>query len=115
MNDDDRLDRSDSGGTGGGGLAETIRAKLASAFAPERLEVVDESERHRGHSGWREGGETHFRVVMRAPALGPMSRVERSRRVHGVLAEELAGRVHALALDLAGTEAPSPRAGDASG
>jgi BolA family transcriptional regulator, general stress-responsive regulator len=84
-------------------MAERIRAKLTEAFAPDRLEVIDESERHRGHAGWREGGETHFRVVMRADALGPLSRVERSRRVHGVLAEELATRVHALALDLGGS------------
>lgn len=88
-------------------LAETIRAKLAAAFAPSRLEVTDESERHRGHSGWREGGETHFRVVMRAASLGALSRVERSRRVHAVLADELADRVHALALDLAGEDGPA--------
>jgi BolA family transcriptional regulator, general stress-responsive regulator len=81
-------------------VADKINRKLTEAFAPEHLEVIDESERHRGHSGWREGGETHFRVVMRAAALAPLSRVERSRRVHGVLADELATRVHALALDL---------------
>ena len=83
-------------------LREAIRAKLAAAFEPDRLEVIDESERHRGHAGWREGGGTHFRVVMRAGALGKLSRVERGRQVHRVLAEELKGRVHALALDLAG-------------
>jgi BolA protein len=84
-------------------VADKITLKLTEAFAPEHLEVVDESERHRGHSGWREGGETHFRVVMRAAGLGPLSRVERSRRVHAVLADELATRVHALALDLGGS------------
>ena len=81
--------------------ADKIRRKLTEAFAPEHLEVIDESERHRGHSGWREGGETHFRVVMRARILGDLPRVERSRRVHRVLSEELATGVHALALDLA--------------
>ena len=65
--------------------------------------MIDESEQHRGHGGWREGGETHFRVVMRAESLGGLSRVERSRAVHKVLAPELAGGVHALALDLAGS------------
>jgi BolA protein len=83
------------------GTAARIEAKLRAAFAPERLEVVDESERHRGHAGWREGGETHFRVTMRAAALDGLGRVERSRAVHRVLADELAGGVHALALDLA--------------
>jgi BolA protein len=81
--------------------ADILRAKLTAAFQPDYLEVVDESEAHRGHAGWREGGGTHFRVVMRAAALGGLSRVERSRAVHRVLAEELAGGVHALALDLA--------------
>jgi BolA family transcriptional regulator, general stress-responsive regulator len=82
--------------------AETIRAKLAAAFAPGHLEVIDESEHHRGHGGWREGGNTHFKVVMRASALKGLSRVERSRAVHNALADELAGGVHALALDLSG-------------
>jgi BolA protein len=80
--------------------AAALRAKLTAAFAPDLLEVVDESEQHRGHAGWREGGGTHFRVVMRASALDGLSRVERSRAVHRVLADELAGGVHALALDL---------------
>jgi BolA family transcriptional regulator, general stress-responsive regulator len=83
--------------------AGAIRAKLDAAFAPAHLEVIDESERHRGHAGWREGGETHFRVVMRARAFDGMSRIERSRAVHAALREELADRVHALALDLDGT------------
>jgi BolA protein len=82
-------------------VAAILRAKLDAAFAPDHLEVVDESEQHRGHAGWRDGGETHFRVVMRSPALAGMSRIDRSRAVHAVLREELAGRVHALALDLA--------------
>lgn len=81
-------------------LADTMAQKLRAAFAPDRLEVIDESENHRGHAGWRDGGETHFRVVMHAKALAPLSRIERSRAVHAALAEELAGRVHALALDL---------------
>jgi BolA protein len=83
-----------------GDVTETLRGKLTEAFHPTHLEVIDESEQHRGHDGWREGGETHFRVVMRAPGLAGLSRVERSRAVHKVLEAELAGRVHALALDL---------------
>ncbi len=81
-------------------IAEILHEKLAAAFLPDHLEVIDESESHRGHGGWREGGETHFRVVMRAPSLHGLNRVERSRAVHKVLADELALRVHALALDL---------------
>jgi BolA protein len=86
-----------------GGTADRIEAKLRAAFRPEHLEVIDESERHRGHAGWREGGQTHFRVVMRASAFDGVGRVERSRAVHRALADELAGGVHALALELAGS------------
>lgn len=81
-------------------VAEQIESKLNAAFSPEALEVLDESHQHEGHSGWREGGQTHFRVKMRAAALAEMSRVARSRAVHKALEEELAGPVHALALEL---------------
>lgn len=80
---------------------EHLERKLRAAFAPTDLQVIDESEQHRGHGGWREGGGTHYRVVMRAPGFAGMSRIARSRAVHAALAEELAGGVHALALDLA--------------
>lgn len=83
--------------------AQVLRDKLTAAFAPEAIEVFDESEQHRGHGGWREGGGTHFRVVMRAASFDGMTRLARSRAVHGVLREELAGGLHALALDLAGS------------
>ena len=86
-------------------MAQTIETKLTETFAPESVLVIDESEQHRGHGGWREGGETHFKVVMRAGAFNGLSRVDRSRRVHAVLRVELATSVHALALDLSGTEA----------
>ncbi len=90
-------------------VADRLRARLAASFAPSHLEVIDESESHRGHGGWREGGETHFRVVMRAAAFDGISRVARSRAVHAVLRDELSGPVHALALDLGG-EAERPPA-----
>jgi BolA protein len=81
---------------------DILKRKLEAAFRPEHLEVIDESEQHRGHGGWREGGGTHFRIVMRAAAFDRLGRVERSRAVHRVLAEDLAGGVHALALELSG-------------
>lgn len=86
-------------------MADTIRTKLVAAFAPARLDVIDESHQHHGHSGWREGGETHFRVVIRADAFNGQSRVARQRAVNAALREELAGSVHALALDVDGTAA----------
>lgn len=75
-----------------------IEAKLRDAFAPDLLTVIDELHRHEGHAGWREGGETYFRVEIVAPAFAGVARTERHRRVHRALAEELAGGVHALAL-----------------
>jgi BolA protein len=80
-----------------------MRSKLEEAFAPTELEIIDESEQHKGHGGYREGGETHFRVRMITPAFDGMSRVARSRAVHKVVAAELEERVHALALELSGT------------
>ena len=75
-----------------------IEEKLVATFAPTALEVIDESHLHKGHGGWREGGETHFRVVISAPAFAEMSRVARHRAVNECLAEELANGVHALAI-----------------
>jgi len=77
-------------------VAETITAKLTAALQPEHLEVVDESHKHHGHAGWREGGETHFHVSLVAQAFAGRSRLERQRAVYAALAEELAGPVHAL-------------------
>jgi BolA protein len=79
-----------------------MRAKLQAAFSPATLEVFDESEQHRGHGGWREGGETHFRIRIAAAAFDGMSRVERQRAVNRALADDLAGGVHALALEVTG-------------
>ena len=79
-------------------VAETIRAKLTAALAPERLEIVDESDQHAGHAGAREGGESHFRLLIVAGAFAGKSRVERQRMIYGLLAEEMSGPVHALAL-----------------
>jgi BolA protein len=79
-------------------MTDTLRAKLTAAFAPVRLDIVDESERHRGHGGWREGGESHFRVEIVSAAFEGLSRIERQRRVFDLLADEMAGPIHALAL-----------------
>lgn len=83
-------------------VTEEIRSRLEDTFRPTRLEVVDESERHRGHAGYQEGGESHFRVTISAPTFGPMSRIERHRAVHDALGKDLVGRIHALALKISG-------------
>lgn len=81
-------------------VADEMREKLEAAFAPHVLEIVDESERHRGHAGYREGGQSHFRLTIAAEAFGGMSRIERHRAVHRALGAELVGRIHALALTI---------------
>ena len=81
-------------------MADTIAGKLKEALSPREIDVRDVSHRHAGHSGWREGGETHFEVVLRADRFAGMNRVARHRLVNSILAEELAGGVHALQLDL---------------
>ncbi len=75
-----------------------IEDKLQKALQPESLRVVDESHLHAGHSGSRPGGESHFRVYVVASAFAGKGRIERHRLVNSVLAEELAGPVHALAV-----------------
>jgi BolA protein len=89
---------------------QTITDKLTAAFQPSFLNVIDESEKHRGHGGWREGGETHFRVQIAAPAFEGMNRVARHRAVNELLADELAAGVHALALEIRADSEPDPRA-----
>jgi BolA protein len=77
---------------------DDITKKLREAFAPQSLDVIDESHLHEGHSGHRPGGETHFRVNIVSPAFEGKSRVDRHRMVNTTLAAELAGTVHALAV-----------------
>ena len=85
-----------------------IEKKLAAALAPQRLSVVDESHRHVGHAGARPQGETHFRVEIVSPAFAGLSRVARQRLVYDVLAAELKGPVHALALQTRTPEEDHP-------
>jgi len=79
-------------------VAETIRQKLTARFAPVRLEIEDESQRHAGHAGARPEGETHFSVTIVSAVFVGESRVARQRLVYQTLAAELATRVHALSL-----------------
>ncbi len=81
-----------------GQVGQTITEKLSKALIPHSLEVIDESHLHAGHSGARPEGETHFRVRIQSEAFQGKSLVQRHRMVNEVLAEELAGPVHALAI-----------------
>jgi BolA protein len=81
-----------------GPVAAEIERSLRSALAPERLAVIDDSEKHRGHSGHDARGESHFTVEIVAAAFSGKSRVDRHRLVNQALAGLLAERVHALAI-----------------
>lgn len=76
---------------------ELLLDKLTRAFAPIDLDVVDDSAAHRGHQG-AAGGGGHFQVRIVAAAFEGKALVARHRLVYEVLAEEMAGPVHALAL-----------------
>jgi BolA protein len=79
-------------------MGERIVARLTEALDPILLEVVDESDRHAGHAGAREGGGTHYRVCVVSARFERSSRVERHRLVYDLLRAEFADGLHALAL-----------------
>lgn len=81
-----------------GDIFDAIQDKLQAVFEPSRLEIVDDSARHSGHAGAREGGESHFNVTIEAQAFAGANKVARQRMVYHALAEELAGPVHALSV-----------------
>ena len=81
-----------------GAVAMEIDSKLRERFAPARLSMEHESSKHHGHAGWREGGETHFKVEIVSAAFEGQSRVARQRLVYQALKAELDAGLHALAL-----------------
>ena len=87
--------------------ADRIRARLTEVFAPTELQVIDESDRHKGHAGARPEGETHFRVQIVAEAFRGKSRVEVHRMINEAVGAEFAHGLHALAI-----EAKAPVAGE---
>jgi BolA protein len=86
--------------------AARIHAALTKGLNPSVLEIVDDSHKHAGHAGHRPGEATHFTVQITSDAFTGLSRVARQRLVYDLLAEELAGGLHALALV---TKAPGDR------
>jgi len=78
-------------------VAERIRERLAS-LQPQRLELIDESEAHRGHAGYRDGGGTHWRLTIVAPAFSGQPTVARQRMVYQALGDLMQHPIHALAI-----------------
>lgn len=87
-------------------VADIIREKLTAALAPTLLEIEDQSESHRGHGGYREGGETHFHVEIVSAAFDGMTQVARHRRIYDLLQAEIDAGIHALSLT---TRTPDPK------
>ena len=79
-------------------VAEQIQRKINGRLSPSKLEVIDESHLHAGHAGAREGGQSHFRLLIIADQFEGLTRVARQRLINDILREELAGPIHALAM-----------------
>ncbi len=92
-------------------IADSITRKLSAAFAPAHLEVINESHMHAGHQEKFNGsGETHFRIRIVTDAFTGKSRIDRHRAITNVLAEELAGELHAIAIEASAPGEPVRRA-----
>lgn len=81
-----------------GPIASEIDRRLRAALSPQRLEIVDDSAKHRGHAGHNPQGESHFSVRVVSNSFTGLSRVERQRLVYGALGELMDARVHALSI-----------------
>lgn len=95
-------------------LADEMRRRLA-VLQPVRLEIEDQSERHRGHAGWREGGETHWRVFIVSGRFAGLPKVGRHRMVYAALGELMKHPIHALAIAAHAPDEPEADAGGRQG
>lgn len=83
---------------GTGPVATEMLRRLDSALTPSRIELVDDSEQHRGHGGYNPAGESHFTLRIESAAFAGKSRVERQRMVYAALGDLMRERVHALSI-----------------
>ena len=83
-----------------------IRARLEAALAPAALEVIDESHKHAGHAGARDG-RGHFAVVVTAEIFAGQGPIARHRAVYAALGELMQTDIHALSID---AKTPAERA-----
>ncbi|MES2136753.1 MAG: BolA family protein [Pseudomonadota bacterium] len=84
--------------SGTGPVAAEMLERLGSALEPTRIELIDDSEQHRGHGGYNPAGESHFTLRIESPAFAGKSRVERQRMIYAALGELMESRVHALSI-----------------
>ena len=81
-----------------GPVASEMLRRLHSSLSPSRIELIDDSEKHRGHGGYNPEGESHFTLEIESAAFAGKSRIERQRMVHNALGHLLDERVHALSV-----------------
>ncbi|HHS82859.1 MAG TPA: BolA family transcriptional regulator [Devosia sp.] len=82
------------------GIRDKMLEKLTQAFAPDFIELVDESEKHKGHANYVDGKSTHFHLTISSPLLSPLSRVAQHRAIMDALGEEFANGLHALRIEV---------------
>ena len=88
-----------------GSVAEEMSGLLNEAFAPTNLEIINDSAKHSGHSGDDGSGESHFTIVIEAPAFAEMNRLARQRAVIAALGDIVGQRVHAVAIKVSAPSA----------
>jgi BolA protein len=81
-----------------GAVADEMQARLIAALAPTHIELIDDSEKHRGHAGHDGSGESHFTLIIESPQFAGKSRVAIQRAVYAALGDLMQARVHALAI-----------------
>lgn len=81
-----------------GPVASEMLRRLSQALSPARIELIDQSEEHRGHGGYNPAGESHFALEIESRAFAGKSRVERQRMVYAALGDLMRERVHALTI-----------------
>ena len=87
--------------TSTGPVASEMIRRLEAALRPSRLELTDDSEKHRGHGGYNPAGESHFSLTIESAAFAGLNRVQRQRAVYAALGELMERRVHALSIKAA--------------
>ena len=83
---------------GTGPVATEMLRRLNSSLAPTRIELIDDSEQHRGHGGYNPAGESHFTLNMESPAFAGKNRLDRQRMIYAALGDLMRERVHALSI-----------------
>jgi len=81
-----------------GPVATEMLSRLNSALNPTAIELIDDSEQHRGHGGYNPAGESHFTLLIESAAFAGKNRVERQRMIYAALGDLMEGRVHALSI-----------------